>query len=77
MNLNGEEYYYVRNAQGHIISLIDKAKEEVVSYSYDSWGMITSIEGSLKDTVGESNTYLYRGYRYDAKTGSIGYNLAT
>jgi hypothetical protein len=36
MNLNGDEYYYVKNVQGGIIALKDKAGEEVVSYSYDS-----------------------------------------
>lgn len=61
MNLNGEEYYY--------ISLIDDAGADVVTYSYDSWGKLISIDGSLKDTVGTKNTYRYRGYRYDSETG--------
>ncbi|WP_138207209.1 RHS repeat domain-containing protein [Haloimpatiens lingqiaonensis] len=69
MNLNGEEYYYVRNAQGDSIGLIDAQGEKVVSYTYDSWGKLISIEGSLKDTVGEKNPYRYRGYRYDSETG--------
>ncbi|WP_243122881.1 RHS repeat-associated core domain-containing protein [Haloimpatiens lingqiaonensis] len=69
MNLNGAEYYYVRNAQGDIIGLINAQGEKVVSYTYDSWGELISIEGSLKDTVGEKNPYRYRGYRYDSETG--------
>ncbi|WP_081897103.1 RHS repeat-associated core domain-containing protein [Clostridium sp. KNHs214] len=69
MNLNGAEYYYVRNAQGDIIGLINAQGEKVVSYTYDSWGKLISIEGSLKDTVGEKNPYRYRGYRYDSETG--------
>lgn len=69
MNLNGVEYYYIRNAQGDIIGLIDDAGTEVVTYSYDSWGKLISIDGSLKDTVGTKNPYRYRGYRYDSETG--------
>ncbi|MEA4827168.1 MAG: RHS repeat-associated core domain-containing protein, partial [Clostridium sp.] len=69
MNLNGTEYYYVRNAQGDIIGLYDKNGTQVVSYTYDSWGKIISIDGSLKDSVGIKNPYRYRGYRYDNETG--------
>ena len=67
-SINGE-YYYIRNLQGDIIGLIDKNGTEVVSYSYDTWGKLISIEGSLKDTVGVKNPYRYRGYRYDTETG--------
>ena len=67
-SINGE-YYYIRNLQGDIIGLIDKNGTEVVSYTYDTWGKIVSIEGSLKDTVGVKNPYRYRGYRYDTETG--------
>jgi RHS repeat-associated protein len=69
MNLNGIEYYYIRNAQGDIIGLYDKNGIQVVSYIYDSWGKLISIDGSLKDTVGVKNPYRYRGYRYDSETG--------
>ena len=65
MNLNGEEYYYIRNAQGDIIGLFDKTGTKVVGYVYDSWGRLISITGTLKDTVGAKNPYRYRGYRYD------------
>jgi len=68
MNLNGTDYY-VRNAQGDIIGLIDKAGSEVVNYTYDSWGKLVSIDGSLKDAVRVKNPYRYRGYRYDSETG--------
>ncbi|MCD2348828.1 RHS repeat-associated core domain-containing protein, partial [Clostridium guangxiense] len=39
------------------------------SYTYDTWGKLISISGSLKDTVGVLNPYRYRGYRYDTETG--------
>jgi len=69
MDLNGVEYYYIRNAQGDIIGLFDKTGIQVVSYNYDSWGKLISIDGSLKDTVGVKNPYRYRGYRYETETG--------
>ena len=83
MNLNGAEYFYVRNAQGDIIGLIDGDGVRVVSYAYDSWGkpIVTDVEkndaddtikdgvtGSLANTVGVKNPYRYRDYRYDAET---------
>lgn len=60
--------YYIRNAQGDIIGLFDKTGARVVSYQYDSWGKLISIDGSLKDSVGVKNPYIYRGYRYDEET---------
>ena len=69
MTLNGTEYFYIRNGQGDITGLIDTVGTQVVSYTYDSWGKLVSIEGSLKDTVGLQNPYRYRGYRYDTETG--------
>jgi RHS repeat-associated protein len=68
MNFNGVEYYYVRNVQGDIIGLVDKMGNLVVEYTYDSWGDLITIEGSLKDTIGVKNPYRYRGYRYDSET---------
>ncbi len=69
MNLNGIEYYYIRNGQEDIIGLFDSSGTEVVRYYYDSWGKLISIEGTLKDTVGVKNPYRYRGYRYDTEIG--------
>ncbi|WP_238475850.1 RHS repeat-associated core domain-containing protein [Clostridium manihotivorum] len=69
MNLNGTEYFYIRNGQGDIIGIVDGSGTQVVSYSYDTWGKLVSITGSLKDTVGVKNPYRYRGYRYDTETG--------
>jgi YD repeat-containing protein len=63
IELNGVEYYYVRNAQGDITGLIDGSENEVVSYTYDTWGKLVSIDGSLKDSLGVKSPYRYRGYR--------------
>ncbi|MGY0374143.1 hypothetical protein [Clostridium sp. JNZ J1-5] len=40
INLNGVEYYYIRNALGDIIGLLDNSGSQVVSYIYDSWGKL-------------------------------------
>lgn len=75
MNLDGVEYYYIRNAQGDIIGLFDKDGNQIVSYKYDTWGKLISIkDGNGNDitndtsSVGYKNPYRYRGYRYDAET---------
>ena len=52
MNLNGKEYYYIRNAQGDITGLFDDKGVQVVTYTYDTWGKLVSITGSLASTVG-------------------------
>ncbi|MCA1032512.1 RHS repeat-associated core domain-containing protein [Bacillus timonensis] len=69
MNLNGIEYYYIRNLQGDITGLLDKNGVQVVSYPYDTRGKLLSISGTQASTVGEKNPYRYRGYRYDSETG--------
>jgi RHS repeat-associated protein len=69
MTLNGTTYYYEKNVQGDIIGLVDDTGAKVVCYLYDSWGRLVSTTGSLADTVGVTNPYRYRGYRYDAETG--------
>lgn len=69
MNYQGQEYYYIKNVQGDIIGLYDKDGTQVVSYTYDTWGKIIAIDGTLKDTLGKDNPYRYRSYRYDIETG--------
>ncbi len=67
--MNGEEYLYVKNAQGDITGILDKDGKQVVSYTYDAWGKVESISGSSADTVGKMNPMRYRGYYEDTETG--------
>ena len=67
--IGGKNYFYVRNLQNDVIALVDEDGNEVVHYTYDSWGKILSITGSLKDTIGQQNPFRYRGYFYDNETG--------
>ena len=69
MVFGGKNYFYIRNLQNDVIALIDEDGNEVVHYTYDSWGKILSITGSLKDTIGQQNPFRYRGYFYDRETG--------
>ena len=62
-------YYYVRNAQGDITAIVNKAGTAVVEYHYDAWGNILSIEGDYKAGLGVRNPLRYRGYVYDTETG--------
>ena len=65
---NGAKYYYIRNQQSDIIGILDNSGNQVVSYMYDSWGKLLTIEGSAKDTIGVQNPFRYRGYYYDTET---------
>lgn len=69
MKFNGTVYYYELNLQGDVIGLIDSNNNVVVNYTYDSWGNLQSIGGSLAGTLGKKNPLRYRGYYYDSETG--------
>ncbi|WP_411681920.1 RHS repeat-associated core domain-containing protein [Clostridium thailandense] len=75
MNLNGVEYYYIRNGQGDIIGLFDNTTKQLVKYVYDTWGKLISIKDvngvdvtNNTAHVAYKNPYRYRGYRYDNET---------
>ena len=69
MIYEGKYYFYVKNLQGDIVSIVDESGTAIVNYSYDSWGRLLQIEGSKKDTIGILNPFRYRGYYYDTETG--------
>lgn len=66
---NGATYYYYYNMQGDVIGLYDANLNSVVQYTYDSWGKVLSVTGSMADTLGQANPFRYRGYYYDSETG--------
>ena len=66
---NGQDYWYIRNGQNDIAGIIDSTGTQVVSYTYDSWGVPISTTGSMAGTIGEINPFRYRGYYYDSETG--------
>lgn len=69
VNYDGEEYFYVKNLQGDIIRIVDKNGVDQVLYTYDSWGKVLNITGTLASTLGADNPLRYRGYVYDTETG--------
>ena len=64
----GAHYYYLRNGQSDIIGLMDGSGATVVNYSYNAWGKVLSVTGTLASTLGADNPFRYRGYYYDTET---------
>ena len=62
---NGTPYYYLKNAQGDVVSIADANMNVVGSYTYDAWGKILSVTGS----IAQINPIRYRSYYYDSETG--------
>jgi len=69
MRYNGSRYYYVTNLQGDVVAILDSTGAPVVQYTYDAWGKVLSITGTMADSIGIINPLLYRGYIYDHDTG--------
>ena len=65
MKYNNTLYYYVLNAQGDVVRIVNSSRSTVASYTYDPWGKIISSSGTLADI----NPLRYRGYYYDTETG--------
>ena len=65
MKYNNTLYYYVLNAQGDVVRIVNSSRSTVASYTYDPWGKIISSSGTLADI----NPLRYRGYYYDSETG--------
>ena len=66
---DGISYYYILNGQGDVIAITDASGNVVTEYTYDPWGNILSVTGSLASTIGADNPLRYRGYFYDSETG--------
>lgn len=68
-----ELYYYVLNAQGDVIALLNSAGALVASYNYGAWGNYSVHDKDGKKTtdptfIGHINPLRYRGYYYDRET---------
>ena len=61
-------YYYVLNAQGDVIALLNANGTLAASYNYGAWGNCTVYDSS-DAAIGDLNPLRYRGYYYDAETG--------
>jgi RHS repeat-associated protein len=63
-NLNGVQYFYVKNLQGDVTKLVGANGTIVANYAYDAWGGIITASGAMA----EINPIRYRGYYYDTET---------
>ena len=64
----GENYYFRKNFQGDVLAILTASGEVVVEYSYDPWGNILAVTGTLASTLGADNPFRYRGYYYDTES---------
>ena len=58
-------YYYLRNAQGDVVKMIDSSGNTVVEYTYDSWDKLIATTGSLANTVKCRDTWRYAIHKSD------------
>ena len=62
-------YYYIYNVQGDVIALADASTGKlVVTYTYDAWGKVLSVNDTTANSVGTQNPFRYKGYYYDTET---------
>ena len=52
-----------------VTGLVDSNGNQMVSYTYDSWGKLHSVTGTKAATLSVLNPFRYRGYVYDEETG--------
>ena len=62
-------YYFMRNIQGDIVSVMDKDGNAVAKYAYDAWGKCTVLSDTSGCGIANINPFRYRGYYYDAEIG--------
>ena len=65
---NNNTYYYHKNIFGDIIGIFDNNYNEIVKYTYDSWGNILNIIDTSNINLSTINPYRYRSYYYDNET---------
>lgn len=66
------EYVYIKNAMGDVIGITNPSGSMLVSYEYDPWGKLISVEsnfGPYDRDISLLNPLRYRGYIYDDETG--------
>jgi len=68
-NFNGTDYLYLKNALDDIVGILDINGNLIASYTYDVWGNVLTISGTMADTIGIINPMRYRDYYYDSETG--------
>ena len=62
-------YYFIKNLQGDVITIVDKDAQPVARYSYDAWGVPTVTLDTSDCQIADINPFRYRGYYYDKEIG--------
>ena len=65
---NDEPFYFRKNLQGDIIAIVDDQADVVARYSYDAWGVPTTLFDTSGCSIATINPFRYRGYYYDPET---------
>lgn len=64
------DYFYLLNAQGDVIGIVDGSGASAAIYSYDAWGNVLTAYGNNDNaTLAQFNPLRYRSYVYDHETG--------
>ena len=70
LEYNGTPYYYVTNAQGDVIRIVDSNGKSAAEYEYDPYGATVSATWDTATTnLTTINPLRYRGYVYDVESG--------
>ena len=62
---DGVDYFYVLNAQGDVLAIVDGNGANAAVYTYNAWGNVMS---SSSGALAQYNPLRYRGYVYDQET---------
>jgi RHS repeat-associated protein len=65
---NNNTYFYHKNMFQDIIGIYDLEFNEIVTYEYDSWGVIKNITDNSNINLSIINPFRYRSYYYDNET---------
>ena len=74
LKYNNQTYFYKKNLQGDIIGLYNSNFEQIVTYTYDSWGKVISVTDTNGNEITDEsnialiNPFRYRSYYYDNET---------
>jgi len=71
MDRNGQMYFYHCNSLGSIIALTDESGNAAETYDYDAYGHVTIMDsiGTVLESSGVGNTYLFTGRKLENLTG--------
>ena len=78
--INGtKHFYYLKNIQGSITSIVDSTGKTVACYEYDAWGVHKVLnpdatENTNPGFIGNINPISYKGYYWDSET-CLYYNM--